>query len=193
MTTYCYMRVSSKSDRQSHDSQRKALQDYCRLHHIHKPVFLADRATGRNDRRPQWQYIINNIQQGDVIIAHRIDRVSRSPIDLFALMQLMLKRNCTLIITENNLILQGNNPMNEFLIGLFGLLAKWESDLISARTRSGLAVAKSKGIKLGARPNRARRNRVTRLLRNHSLSETAKILNVSVPSIHAMRKRIMAA
>jgi len=53
-------------------------------------------------------------------------------------------------LNESWLDTSSNNPMNEFLLNIFGSLAQLERGLTSQRKREGIEIAKKEG-KLGAR------------------------------------------
>ena len=61
---------------------------------------------------------------------------------------------------KQNIVLNGKpDPVTKAMIGLFSIFGEMERDMISQRTKNGLAHAKARGVKLG-NPNLQRDNKV---------------------------------
>ena len=106
-------------------------------------------------------------------------------------LSVLLANKTTLIVTSQNLVIDGNSAFNEFLVGLFGLLGRLESDLTSERIRAGLVVARDKGKKLGGRPHKKKRNKVLRLRKQGmTVMQIAKETGRSKQSVYQLIKRM---
>ena len=95
--------------------------------------------SGDEDMRPQLQAAIQlaKAEKASLIVA-KLDRLSRNPAFLLQLQQDGLEFvACDLPSTE------------KLSVGMIALLAQRERDLISERTKAGLAVARSRGVVLG--------------------------------------------
>lgn len=79
------------------------------------------------------------------------------------------------------------------MIGLFGILAEIERQLIIERTKEGLAAARQKGKKLG-RPRKVDPNKLLTLLKKGlKPKEIGEILGVNVRTIYANIERLKKA
>ena len=83
----------------------------------------------------------------DAVMAVRIDRIMRSVTHLNNILQELKEYNVQLIFTDMNLDL--SNPSNKLIFNIVGAIAEWERQIISTRTKEGLAFAKKKGKVLG--------------------------------------------
>lgn len=110
---------------------------------------FTDTASGKNDRRPRLDQLLEVVLTGDVIAVWRLDRLGRS-----------LRH---LIVTLNDLAEQGvgfrsltegfdtTTAGGRLLFNIMGSLAEFERDLIVERTQAGLAAARARG-RHGGRP-----------------------------------------
>lgn len=79
---------------------------------------------GENKERPELQWKLSKIQVGYVEIVHEISRVSRSVKVLLTIVKSNKKGGVSpKSLNESRLDKSGENPMNEFLLNIFGSLA----------------------------------------------------------------------
>nr|BFD67008.1 hypothetical protein HAGR004_20300 [Bdellovibrio sp. HAGR004] len=80
-------------------------------------------------------------------------------------------------------------PVGRLTLQVLGCLGEFEASLIKARVVAGLAQAKKRGVRLG-RPQVVDVSRVQKLKgEGYSLSQIAKILNVSKTAVHNTLKK----
>lgn len=83
------------------------------------------------------------------------------------------------------------SPFSTFLIQLFASLAELESNHASERIRAGLAVAKSKGKRLGRKPNDKRRSQIQRWRsKGMKVAVIAERLGKSRQAVYSMLSRM---
>ena len=140
-----YMRVSSADDRQTVDLQRDALfAAGVDARHLHQ-----DKASGARDDRPGLKACLDDLQQGDVLVVWKLDRLGRSLPHLLAIVTDLKKRGVAFrSLTEQ---MDTTTPHGELLFGIFGSLAQYERALTRERVIAGLAAAKRRGRR-GGRP-----------------------------------------
>jgi DNA invertase Pin-like site-specific DNA recombinase len=133
-----YIRVSSEG--QNTTRQHKALKDAgCE-------IFYEEKISGKNTDRPQLQKMLDELQEGDIVIVHEISRLSRSVKDLLEIVERIKEKGASLkSINEAWLDTTNENPMNEFLLTIFGGLAQLERKLTLQRQREGIEIAKKEG------------------------------------------------
>jgi len=101
--------------------------------------------SGANNRRPQLDAAIQLAKsQKAVLCIAKLDRLSRNAAFLLTLQE-----------SKIDFVACDMPNADKLSIGIIALLAQRERELISDRTRAGLAVARSRGVKLGS-PNPAK-------------------------------------
>lgn len=192
--TACYLRVSSRNGRQKTDSQKLALRRYCRSCGFKSVQWYEDRATGRNAKREQFQAMLDAVKAGKVarVVIWKLDRLTRGGLgDMLETISLILSHKTTIIVTSNNFVIDGSSPFNDFLIGLFGLLARLESDITGERIKAGLEAARAKGQKLGAKPKQRQREKIRKWKdQDVSVATMAKRLRRSRQAVYGMIERM---
>ncbi|MBT2660589.1 recombinase family protein [Bacillus sp. ISL-45] len=133
-----YIRVSSESQKTAR--QKKALKAAgCE-------VFYEEKVSGKNTERPELQRLLAELEEGDIVIVHEISRLSRSVKDLIDIVDRIKERGaCLKSLGESWLDTTRDNPMNEFLLNIFGSLAQLERGLTLKRQREGIEIAKKEG------------------------------------------------
>jgi DNA invertase Pin-like site-specific DNA recombinase len=73
--------------------------------------------------------------------------------------------------------------LNTLTLGIFGSVAQWERELISNRTKNGLAALKARGVKLGSRANLtvdARKKGVESIIKKRVENENWKVAKMFI-------------
>ena len=97
---------------------------------------------------------MNNINEGDTLIVESLTRLSRSGVirTLDLITELVQNKKINVYVLKENFYLNaGEKPdaNTNLLLGIFSVLAQFERDLISERTKAGLKARTEKGVKLG--------------------------------------------
>ncbi|MDJ0106290.1 recombinase family protein [Rhodococcus erythropolis] len=82
-------------------------------------------------------------REGDVFCVTKLDRLSRSAGDLHETVKRLAAKGVALSIDGK--IYDPTDPMGKMFIGVLGLMAEFESDLIRSRTRDAVAAAAAAG------------------------------------------------
>lgn len=194
MKTICYMRVSSakKLQRQSTQMQRHALSAWLKQQRIKSTdtVWFEDYSTGRNDKREGFQRMMELCRQGAVsqICVWKLDRLHRDTINTLNTIRELMTLKIKITCLTQGLVFE-DNAYSQFLITLTGALASMESAHASERIRAGLAVAKSKGIKLGKPRDDAKRERIQRMIdKGKSIAEVSTRLGCTRANVYKLLK-----
>ena len=102
--------------------------------------------TGANINRPALQELLEDIKQGkiDIVLAYKIDRLTRSPKDFYQLIEVLEKYNVSFIsITER---FDTSTPAGRLLRNIMLTFAQFERELTSERTRDKLLERVRKGM-----------------------------------------------
>lgn len=104
---------------------------------------VIEQESGKNNNRLRLDYATNLcIKHGYTLLFTKLDRLSREVEFLFTLRNKGVKLRCIEL-----------PELNTLTLGIFGSVAQWERELISSRTKNGLAALKARGIKLGTPQN----------------------------------------
>ncbi|WP_320172900.1 recombinase family protein [Maridesulfovibrio sp.] len=190
-----YMRVSThKQDTENQELEilRYASSNDMNIDHWFK-LEISSRKSLRDRRIDE---LMDMLASGDTLIVSELSRLGRSLSQIVAIVDELIERNVTFIAIKQNMILDGKNDMTaKIQIAMFGVLAEIERDLISDRTRSGLARAKANGKTLG-RPKSSqssildeKKNEIAEMLeKGISKASVAKVMGVSGPALHYFLK-----
>ncbi|WP_430227515.1 recombinase family protein [Paraburkholderia tropica] len=105
--------------------------------------------------RPGFAKLIDRMEQGDVLIVTKIDRLGRDAIDVRQTVDTLAARG----IRVHCLQLGGadlTSPAGKMIMTVLSAMAEFERDLIIERTKAGQATAKAKGVAFGRKPSQAR-------------------------------------
>lgn len=138
MKTVGYIRVNSEG--QNIARQKKALKEAgC-------TDFFIEKISGASMDRPEFQRMLEELEEGDIVIIHEISRLSRSTKDLLTIVEMIQRKGAGLrSITDKWLDLSDDNPMSELLFTIFSGLAQFERKMIKQRQKEGIEIAKSEG------------------------------------------------
>jgi DNA invertase Pin-like site-specific DNA recombinase len=104
---------------------------------------VIEQESGKNNNRVRLDYASNLcIKHGYTLLFTKLDRLSREVEFLFTLRNKGVKLRCIEL-----------PELNTLTLGIFGSVAQWERELISSRTKNGLAALKARGVKLGSPAN----------------------------------------
>lgn len=106
-------------------------------------VYVDHGISGRQTQRPGLDTAINAAREGDVFCVIKLDRLSRSAKDLHETVGQLAAKGVALSIDGK--IYDPTDPMGKMFIGVIGLMAEFESDLIRSRTRDAVAAAAAAG------------------------------------------------
>ena len=137
-----YTRVST--DQQGLTSQHDGL---AALGVAENRIYVDHGLTGTNRERPGLREALAACREGDTLTVSKLDRLARSLPDARAIAD-------ELTVGQVWLNLGGSvyDPVGRLLFNILAMVAEFESDLIRARNREGMKVAKAKGHLRGKQP-----------------------------------------
>ena len=193
---YGYIRVSTVN--QSTDVQRYEIAKYCDLHNIKIDKWVDETISGtKKIQNRKLKYIVDHAKKGDCIICTEISRLGRSMQIISEIMSFCVEHGVSIYTLKENYSLNDNNPTTKLILQIYGYAAETERNLISERTKEGLAALKREGKKLG-RPCGSKskklkldqsRDRLIMILANEKpKTQIAKILKVNTSTIYDYMK-----
>ena len=143
---YGYIRVSTEE--QNLENQKKAISEKYEV-----DEWVEEKVSGTVDyTKRNLGELINKLENGDTLIITELSRLGRSISMIFDIISMLKKRNVRCIAIKNNFDMNPNDSndiITSVIIFAFGLSAQIERQLISERTKQGLAVARAKGKRIG--------------------------------------------
>ena len=132
-------------------SQRLAILEYARQHDFRIDDFIEATASGQaSEKRRRLDELLNGLQRGDRLIVSELSRLGRSLGQIVAILDALAKAGIAFVALKENIRVEGKRDIQtKVMTTLFALFAEVERDLISERTREGLAKARASGRKLG--------------------------------------------
>jgi DNA invertase Pin-like site-specific DNA recombinase len=142
-----YMRVSKSDGTQVFDLQRDALL----AAGVNDKNIYEDMASGKKDDRPGMSACLKALRTGDTLVVWKLDRMGRDLRHLVNVVYDLTSKEIGLkVLTGHGASIDTTTPSGKLIFGIFAALAEFERELISERTRAGLASARARGRKGGA-------------------------------------------
>ena len=192
MKTVAYLRVSTRS--QDLANQKLAILEFSQKRRFTVDEFIESQASSQKspiERR--IEEMLGTLQSGDRLLVSELSRLGRSLGQVLQIVATLIERKIRFIAIKEAIEVEGKQDLRtKVMITLFGLFAEVERDLISERTKEGLAAAKAKGKLLG-RPKGAlgkskldgKEEDIRMLLgKDVSKASIAKILDVSRSALY---------
>jgi len=183
-----YVRVSKQE--QNFFRQIDALTKYG----IDERNIYKEKITGTKKDRPQLIKMINELKENDTVVVVDLTRISRSTKDLLDIVEKIKNKGANIkSLKDTWLDTTDDNPYSNFLLTVMAGLSQLERDLISQRTKEGLASARARGRLGGRRPLKDEKvNRALMLydMKTICISDICEMCNISKSSLYNyIRKR----
>jgi DNA invertase Pin-like site-specific DNA recombinase len=115
---------------------------------------FADKASGKDAKRPQLENLLSFVREGDTVFCHSMDRLARNLDDLRRIVLGLTERGVHVVFVKETLTFTGeDSPMSNLLLSVMGAFAQFERELIRERQREGIAIAKKEGKYGGRKPS----------------------------------------
>jgi len=144
-----YARVSTQE--QDLTAQREALEA---LGVARERIYVDHGLTGTNRERPGLREALAACRAGDTLVVTKLDRLARSLPDARDIADELTERQVKLNLGGS--VHDPTDPVGRLLFNMLAMIAEFESDLIRARTREGMAAARAAGKLRGRQPKLSR-------------------------------------
>lgn len=143
-----YARVSTLDKGQNPETQLLPLRAYCQLRGFELVEEFVDYASGKTEKRPQYNEMMNwaKKRQMDIVLVWRYDRFARSTHALVNALKQFQSLGIDFISFQENV--DTTTPQGELIFSIMASLAQFEAALISQRVKAGMARAKAKGKRI---------------------------------------------
>lgn len=146
---YAYIRVST--GKQTVKNQRYEIERYVRAQGFKVDHWVSETVSGTKSARDRkLGKLLNRLKKGDTLILSEISRLGRNLMEIMGVLNICILKWVAVRAIKEDYVLD-DNINSQILAFAFGLVAQIERELISQRTREGLARRKAEGKKLGRR------------------------------------------
>ena len=151
--------------------------------------------TGTDRERLGLREALAACRQGDTLVVTKLDRLARSLRDATDIAEELTHRQVRLNLGGS--VYDPTDPVGRLLFNVLGMVAEFESDLIRARTREGMATAKVQGKLKGRKPKLSpvQKRHMVALHRagDHTVAELVELFGVGRATVYRALERHPAA
>ena len=157
-------------------------------------VYVDHGLTGTNRARPGLREALAACREGDTLVVTKLDRLARSLPDARDIVADLTERGVGLQLGAT--VHDPSDPVGRLLFNVLAMVAEFEGDLIRARTREGMAVAKAKG-RLRGKPPKLKAKQEAHLVAlwqagEHTSAELAELFGVARSTVYRAVRRAPA-
>lgn len=189
---YGYCRVSTKgqaSDGNSLEAQEKEI-----LAKYENALIFKEAYTGTTTDRPIFTDIINKLQENDMIVVAKLDRLARNTVEGIEIVKKIFRKKASVHVLNVGLL--EDTPMGQFFLTTLLAVAELERNQIIERTQTGKAIAKQNNPNFTeGRPKTDEKliKLVVELSKNsHTIKEIVEITKLSRSTVMRIRKEYLA-
>lgn len=176
MRLFGYARVSTSQ--QSLDAQMKALK----AEGVLGNRIFTDKESGSHVDREGLQMLRLKVEEGDVILVKKLDRLGRDTADMIQLIKEFDAMGVSIRFLDDGISTEGT--MGKMVVTILSAVAQAERLRILERTNEGREEAKAKGVKFGRKPT-IDRVKVRHLYENGvGATEIAKELKIGRSTVY---------
>jgi DNA invertase Pin-like site-specific DNA recombinase len=185
---YGYARCSTNETKQDINRQVKFLRDKG----VSKENIYLEYRTGADANRIELKRVLSLMDEGDTLFCNELSRLTRSIKHLVDIIDQVKEKRLCIILNDFRVDCRNGeiDPTSNITIMILGVVAQWERDIASERIKSGLAYARSRGVKVGRRKITVD-NLPLNMLQHYKLyssgeisqAEYARICNVARPTL----------
>lgn len=153
MKVAIYVRVSTDEQAKegfSIPAQRERLRAFCESQGWEiVQEYIEEGWSAKDLNRPQMQRLLKDIKKGniDIVLVYRLDRLTRSVLDLYLLLQTFEKYNVAFRSATE--VYDTSTAMGRLFITLVAALAQWERENLAERVKFGIEQMIDEGKKPG--------------------------------------------
>ena len=144
-----YLRVST--DKQDLDNQKLAILEYARKRDMKVHKFVRMKISSRRSVKDRkLDDVIDELNDGDTLLVYELSRIGRSLGQIINIVNSLIEKKVKFVSIKEDININGTiSIQSKVTVGLFGIFAEVERDLISQRTKQGLISARLKGKLIG--------------------------------------------
>ena len=143
-----YIRVST--EQQSLQNQKHKILEYAYNYDLKIDKFFEIEVSSRKEQKERLiNRLFEELNIGDTLLVTELSRLGRNMLEILNIIEKFNTMKVNLVFIEQPELSTANSTLAKLLYSIYGYFAETEREIISERTKRGLAVAKSKGKLLG--------------------------------------------
>ena len=143
-----YIRVSTAD--QDTEKNEAAILKFANNKDFGKVEFVSEKVSGGMSWKKRKLFdVVESLTTGDVLIVPELSRLGRSLVNVLEVLNILKDKDVAVYSVKENFQLNGSDMQSKMMHTMLTLFAEIERDLISARTKEGLAAARANGKLLG--------------------------------------------
>ena len=183
---YGYMRVSTVGQ-----VKGNSLEEQERILRQNGAVILyQDAFTGTKTSRPNFNKLLDILQEGDTLVITKLDRFARNTVEGINVVQHLLERGVRVNILNMGTV--DNTPTGKLILTVMLGFAEFERDMIIQRTSEGKSIAKTKvGYWEGRPPKYDMETLIeaAELLEYHTYRQVSELTGISKSTLQRVKNR----
>ena len=145
--TVAYLRVSTAD--QDNEKNKFDIHEFANGRKFGHVDFVEEKVSGRKSwKERKIKKVIDDLGEGDRLIVPELSRLGRSMLEIMEILAVAKEKGICIYDVKNGWELNGS-IQSKVMAMMFSIAAEIERDLISKRTKEGLAAARAKGKQLG--------------------------------------------
>ena len=149
MKVYGYLRVST-ADQDPEKNKSDILNFANAKGFLGKVEFVEEKVSGlKSWKKRKLNDLVQSMQEGDILIVPELSRLGRSLVEVLEVLNELTEKDVKVYSVKENFQLNGDDMQSKVMRTMLGLFSEIERDLISARTKEGLAATRASGTQLG--------------------------------------------
>lgn len=150
---YGYVRVSTKD--QNEERQMIAMREFG----VAEKNIVVEKQSGKDFNRPQYKKLFRRLKADDTLVIKSIDRLGRNYDEIIEQWRLITKEKQAAIVVLDMPLLDTRRGRDltgtliaDIVLQLLSYVAQTQREFIKQRQAEGIAAAKAKGVRFGAKP-----------------------------------------
>ncbi|ARD43800.1 recombinase family protein [Colwellia sp. PAMC 21821] len=201
MNTRIYLRASTKE--QDADRATQLLIQFCGTNNLNIVAKYVENISGTKLNRPQLNKLLDESQQGEILLVESVDRLSRLPMsDWEKLKSIISDKGLKLVVVDlptTHTLLSSDDItasilsiINNMLLDLMATMARLDNDKRIERIKQGQQRAIDAGKKIGgSTKNQEIRSKVISYLsKKLTAEEVAKMTDCGVATVYRIKKEL---
>ncbi|WLS81199.1 recombinase family protein (plasmid) [Erwinia pyri] len=176
MRLFGYARVSTSQ--QSLDIEIRELKDAG----VKANRIFTDKPSGSSTDREGLDLLRMKVEEGDVILVKKLDRLGRDTADMIQLIKAFDSQGVAVRFIDDGI--STNGEMGKMVVTILSAVAQAERRRILERTNEGRQEAKLKGIKLGRKRSVDRNSVLALYQKGTGATEIARLLSIARSTVY---------
>jgi DNA invertase Pin-like site-specific DNA recombinase len=201
MNTRIYLRASTKE--QDADRATQLLTEFCETNNLNIVAKYVENISGTKLDRPELNKLLDDSQQGEILLVESVDRLSRLPMtDWGKLKSIISDKGLKLVVVDlptTHTLLSSDDItasilsiINNMLLDLMATMARLDNDKRIERIKQGQQRAIDSGKKIGgsSKNQEIRTKIISYLDKRLTVEEIAKIAGCGVATVYRVKNEL---